>query len=92
MKIGLKYFARIAELTGKKEEEFTFENDIFLQDLISFLISKYGDEFKSYLFDENSNEIKSFFKFIINGKLSEYKNVKISDNSEIIIIPPVSGG
>jgi len=92
MKVNLKYFARIAELTGKKEEQIVFKNQISLLDLLNFLISKYGPELRDYLFEENSNKIKTFFKFLINGKTFKFEDVAIKDNSEIVIIPPVSGG
>ena len=92
MKITLKYFARIAELTGKKEEDFVFENVLSLPDLLNFLISQYGSNLQDYLFEENSQKVKSIFKFLINGKTFKFENIVIEDNSEVVIIPPVSGG
>ena len=92
MKITLKYFARIAELTGKKEEDLLFKNVVSLPDLLNFLISQYGTELRDYLFEENSHKVKSIFKFLINGKTFKFENIVIEDNSEVVIIPPVSGG
>lgn len=92
MRVNLKYFARIAELTGKKEEQIVFKNKISLLDLLNFLISKYGSDLRDYLFEKNSNKVKTFFKFLINGKTFKYEEISIEDNSEVVIIPPVSGG
>ena len=82
----------MAELVGKREEELEVEDGILLKDLISFLINTYGKNLQDYLLDKNTNETKDFFRILINGEVSQIKNVKIENDSEIVIIPPVSGG
>lgn len=92
MKVRMKYFARIAELIEKREEELEVKEGILLIDLISFLIDKYGENLENYLLNKKTKKIKDFFKILINGEISQIKDIKIQDNSEIVIIPPVSGG
>ncbi len=92
MKIKMKYFARIAELTGIREEILDVNESILLNDIISSLIEKYGNDLENYLIDKKTNKIKEFFRILINGKISEIENFKIENDSEIVIIPPVSGG
>jgi len=88
----MKYFARIAELVGKREEELEVKDGLLLKDLISFLIKTYGKDLQEYLLDKETKDVKDLFRILINGEVSQIKNVKIENNSEIVIIPPVSGG
>ena len=79
----IKYFAWIKDITNLEEEEINANRIKNLDELKIFIIEKYPDL--------NKHMKKEILRFAIN---QEYviKNINLSDNDEIAIFPPVSGG
>tara|TARA_Y100001970_G_scaffold134956_1_gene166122 strand:- start:316 stop:561 length:246 start_codon:yes stop_codon:yes gene_type:complete len=79
----IKYFAWIKNITNLEEEEINSSRIKNLDELKIFIIEKYPDL--------NKHMNKEILRFAIN---QEYviKNINLSDNDEIAIFPPVSGG
>ena len=79
----IKYFAWIKNITNLEEEEINSKKIKNLDELKIFIIKKYPDL--------NKHMKKEILRFAIN---QEYviKNINLSDNDEIAIFPPVSGG
>ena len=79
----IKYFAWIKDITNLEEEEILSNRIKNLDELKIFIIEKYPDL--------NKHMNKEILRFAIN---QEYviKNINLSDNDEIAIFPPVSGG
>ncbi len=79
----IKYFAWIKDITNLEEEEINSNIIKNLDELKIFIIEKYPDL--------NKHMKKEILRFAIN---QEYviKNINLSDNDEIAIFPPVSGG
>ena len=79
----IKYFAWIKDITNLEEEEIHSNRIKNLDELKIFIIEKYPN-----LNKHMKNEV---LRFAIN---QEYviKNINLSDNDEIAIFPPVSGG
>ena len=79
----IKYFAWIKDITNLEEEEINSSRIKNLDELKIFIIEKYPDL--------NKHMNKEILRFAIN---QEYviKNINLSDNDEIAIFPPVSGG
>ena len=79
----IKYFAWIKDITNLEEEEINSNRIKNLDELKIFIIKKYPDL--------NKHMKKEILRFAVN---QEYviKNINLSDNDEIAIFPPVSGG
>ena len=79
----IKYFAWIKDITNVEEEEINLDKVKNLEGLKIYIIEKYPD-LKKYM-------KKELLRFAIN---QEYivKNTNLSDEDEIAIFPPVSGG
>ena len=79
----IKYFAWIKDITNLEEEEINSNRISNLDELKIFIIEKYPDLKKHMK--------KEILRFAVN---QEYviKNTKLSNNDEIAIFPPVSGG
>ncbi len=79
----IKYFAWIKDITNLEEEEIYSNRIKNLDELKIFIIEKYPDL--------NKHMKKEILRFAIN---QEYviKNIDLSNNDEIAIFPPVSGG
>ncbi len=71
------FFGKLKEITGKRE--IKTNNYRTLNELKNFLFEKYLDLKK-----------ETFF-IAVNQKIVD-KNVKLKDNDEIALLPPISGG
>ena len=79
----VKYFAWIKDITNLEEEEINSNRISNLDELKIFIIEKYPD-LKKHMKEE-------ILRFAVN---QEYviKNTNLSNNDEIAVFPPVSGG
>ena len=79
----IKYFAWIKDITNLEEEDINPNKISNLDELKIFIIEKYPDL--------NKHMKREVLRFAIN---QEYviKNTNLSNNDEIAVFPPVSGG
>ncbi|MHB1680337.1 MAG: MoaD/ThiS family protein [bacterium] len=81
MQIKLKLFAAFKDLIGKSELDLNFEEGATLEDLKNYIKTYYP----------KVNHLLNISKFAVN---MEYRddNPVLSNNDEVTIIMPVSGG
>ena len=79
----IKYFAWIKDITKNDEEEINLIEVDNLKKLKNFLIAKYPD-LKKYF-------NKEVLRFAVNQEYV-FENIKLNQDDEIAIFPPVSGG
>ena len=79
----IKYFAWIKDITNLEEEEINLDKVKNLEGLKIYITEKYPD-LKKYI-------KKEVLRFAINQEYT-VKNTNLSDEDEIAIFPPVSGG
>lgn len=81
MKLTLRFFGQLRELTGKQEHELTVKNNIMIEDL-------------EWLLGERFPNIKEHLKTVSFSINEEYvsKNAKVNDGDIVGILPPISGG
>lgn len=94
MRVTIKYFTTLREITQRREEEVELNSSIKVEDLIQLLSKKYGTRFRKYVYDE-MDKVKSHFKIVINGTittLSQGLKKSLEDHDEVSMIPPVGGG
>ncbi|HII85525.1 TPA: MoaD family protein [Candidatus Bathyarchaeota archaeon] len=94
MKISVRFFTRLREITGKREETLTFpeDEDITLERVVSVLAEKYGKDFADYVYDPKTCAIREFLQFLVNGRNAEDVSTSLSEGDLLAIIPPVGGG
>lgn len=85
MRLKLRYFALVKDLTGKEIEE-VYTNCVTLDCLINELKERYGQRFKALL-EGQVTGVKVFV--LVNGKM-DVKELKEGD--EVAILPPPAGG
>lgn len=95
MKITVKFFTTLREITGKREEEIiTSDSILTVWQLLRCISEKYGQKFMDYVYDENG-KVRSYLQFLINGRsittLHGFET-KLKDGDKFAIIPPVGGG
>jgi len=94
MKVKVKFFTTLRELTGKKEEEIESSKVITVAELLSLLSKRYGREFTDYVYDERGR-VRSHLHLLINGRsittLQGFET-RLEEGDSFAIIPPVGGG
>lgn len=80
MKITIKYFAGLRDITGKEFEKIDVREKMKIGELLALLSQKYP-------------EIKKSGDIVV-ARNREYvdENEEIEDGDEIALLPPVSGG
>ena len=95
MKVTVKFFALVRELTGKREEMIDVDDRATVRVLLDKLVSKYGSKFEDYIFDPASKEPRGHVQFLIDGRnvaLMEGMNTALKEGNSFAILPPVGGG
>lgn len=97
MKVSIRFFTSLREITGKKEEivEFSDAKNVTVAKILGILSIQYGKDFIDYVYDNKTNEVKGFLQFLINGlSASTIKGLQteLIDGDILAILPPVGGG
>lgn len=94
MKVEVKFFTSLREITGKKTEEIQIQDIITVEKLLTLLSEKYGKNFREYVYRKNG-KVQGFLSFLVNGKninVLEGFDTKLKQGDTFAILPPVGGG
>ncbi|MEM3731056.1 MAG: ubiquitin-like small modifier protein 1 [Candidatus Bathyarchaeia archaeon] len=96
MRVSVRFFTSLRELTGKREEtlEFSDSERVTVNLVLRALAERYGKGFVDYVYDRKG-EVKGFLQFLVNGRsVSNFKGLdtELADGDVLAIIPPVGGG
>lgn len=94
MKVKVKFFTSLREITGKKEDEIQSPRTIRVKELLDSLSKKYGREFTDYLYDEKG-KVRTYIQILVNGRginVLQGFETKLKEGDTIAIFPPVGGG
>ncbi|MEM0357626.1 MAG: MoaD/ThiS family protein [Candidatus Bathyarchaeia archaeon] len=97
MRVSVRFFTTLREITGKREEilEFPEREHVTLASVLKRLSERYGKGFVEYVYDSKTGDVKGFLQFLINGRsASTLKGLEteLADGDVLAIIPPVGGG
>lgn len=97
MKVSVRFFTTLREVTGKREEvlEFSKSEAVTVEKVLERLAERYGRGFTEYVYDGKTGEVKGFLQFLVNGRsVSTIKGLKteLADGDVLAILPPVGGG
>ena len=94
MKVTVKFFTTLREITGKREEEIKSPEDLTIDKLLEELSKKFGRQFINYVYDE-MGDVRSYLQFLVNGRsittMQGFKT-RLREGDKVAIIPPVGGG
>jgi molybdopterin synthase sulfur carrier subunit len=94
MKVTVKFFTTLREITGKREENIKSSGDLAVDELLEELSKKYGRQFINYVYDETGN-VRSYLQFLVNGRsittMQGFKT-RLREGDRVAVIPPVGGG
>jgi molybdopterin synthase sulfur carrier subunit len=92
--VRIRFFTRLREITGKREEEVKVKRGTTVGELLKTLEEKYGEAFKDYVRDSRG-KFRQNLQYLVNGRnvkfLQELETVLNLDDT-LAIIPPVGGG
>jgi molybdopterin synthase sulfur carrier subunit len=94
MKVEIKFFTALREITGKKVDTIQLQTTITVDDLVTMLAEKYGKKFREYIYDKKG-EVQGFLSFLVNGtniNNMQGLDTKLKDKDTVAILPPVGGG
>ena len=94
MKVEVKFFTSLREITGKKSDEIQLQNVITVEELLTLLSEKYGEKFREYIYNKKG-KVQDFLSFLVNGKninVLQGFDTKLKEGDIIAILPPVGGG
>ena len=94
MKVTIKFFTSLREITRNKMVNLQLKNIISVEELLSLLFEKYGQEFQDYVYNQEG-KVQDFLSFLVNGKninnLQGFNTI-LKEGDIIAILPPVGGG
>jgi MoaD family protein len=89
----VRFFAALREIVGKKEELLEFQsNEVTVENVLKRLTKLHGREFAEYIYDAQTNEVRSYLQMLVNEKSTITLKAKLKDGDVLAIIPPVGGG
>jgi len=89
--VKITFYGALAKITGEKTTKVEAST---LKEVTNTLIVKYGEKFKSRLYDEKG-KLRRFINIYVNGKDIRFLNhleTRLNDGDKISIIPAVGGG
>ena len=90
MKVEVKFFTSLREITGKKVDQVQLQSTTTVGKLLEGLSEKYGKEFKEYLYNKKG-KVHGFLSFLVNGKninVLQGFDTKLKEGDIIAILPP----
>jgi len=94
MKITVKFFTSLREITGKKEDEIQSSSVVTVEELLTQLSKKYGKQFTEYVYDEKG-KVRTHIQILVNGRgiiALQGLETKLKEGDNLAILPPVGGG
>lgn len=97
MRVSVRFFTTLREVTGKKDEslEFPRREAVTVDSVLKRLVELHDKSFVEYVYDHKTGGVRGFLQFLINGRsIASFEglNTKLSDGDVLAIIPPVGGG
>jgi sulfur-carrier protein len=93
--VKVRTILTLKTIMGSGETELSFPEESTLEQLITTLVNRGGDELASYLYEPNSRSLRPYIRLMVNGRdiaFLERMETVLQNGDEVLILPPVSGG
>jgi len=94
MKVEVRFFTSLREITGYKVNKILLQNSSTIEELLTLLSEKHGKNFREYIYNKKG-EVQGFLSFLVNGKninIMQGFDTKLKEDDVVAILPPVGGG
>jgi MoaD family protein len=96
LQVSVRFFTVLREITGKKEETLQFPQETATVAVaLKTLANRYGKPFTDYVYDADTDNVKGFLQFFVNGQsTAAMKGIdsELHEEDVLAIVPPVGGG
>jgi molybdopterin synthase sulfur carrier subunit len=93
--VKVRTILTLKTIMGGGETELSVSEGSTLEQLITTLINRFGDELAFQLYEPNSKNLRSYIRLMVNGRdiaFLEGMETVLRNGDEVLILPPVSGG
>lgn len=95
LKLSIRFFTTLREITGKREEQLEVgTSHVRVKDVLDQLVEMHGREFKEYVYSEEGN-VRDYLQLLVNGKSvrsMDQLDTLLKEGDQLAIVPPVGGG
>jgi molybdopterin synthase sulfur carrier subunit len=94
MKVEVRFFTSLREITGKKVEEVQLQRTKTVEELLIEVSKRYGREFREYMYN-GEGKVHSYLSILVNGRsinVLQGLDTELKEGDTIAILPPVGGG
>jgi molybdopterin synthase sulfur carrier subunit len=96
MKITIRGFLTLTKVMGP-QFAIDFKRDILtVNDLLHELSDRFGEDFRTMIFDPETNTLSRHIRILINGRhyahLPEKLSTRLHERDEVSLFPPIAGG
>ncbi len=97
MRVSVRFFTSLREIVGKREETLSFSEGekVTVELVLAELRKIYGKKFVDYVFEAETEHVKSFLQLLVNGRSASTMGglqTVLKDGDVLAFLPPVGGG
>ena len=92
MKITLRYTSQLATAAGTSEEDIDVADGIGLVELLGNQSREHGPEFSKFVVNDDGNPVPTLVVAVNDTQVDLRDDLSLEDESEVILITPMSGG
>ena len=85
----------LKKIIGSGEVVLSVPEQSTLEELLTAMVSRWGDELASRLFEPKSTSVLPYIRLMVNGQDIAFLNrmeTVLENGDGVLILPPVSGG
>ena len=95
IEVNIASILDIKKIIGEREVVMKIPAGSTVAQLLSIMISRWGDEFADSIFEKSSGQLNPFIRLMVNGRgigLLDNLDTILQDGDHFLILPPVGGG
>ncbi len=95
MKITLHTILGLKQIVGQRLTEIDLPQGSTVEDFLTYLGERWGNQLSSRLFDPDSGAILPYVRIMVNGQTIDYlagMQTPLKEGDEVLLLPPASGG
>ncbi|MFP6893827.1 MAG: MoaD/ThiS family protein [Opitutales bacterium] len=92
MRITFRYTSQLATAAGTSEEAIDIADGTVLVEMLRNLSEQHGPEFSKFVVNDDGHPVPTLVVAVNGTQVDLRDDVSLEDESEVILITPMSGG